>query len=475
MHRQRLAARRGSLADLGRALLALALLLGVVSHPQGPVAAQVVAAAHDDAEWENDRQPAYDGDGWLASQGGTPPLSFPSAGVALGSWIPVSDFDAAATAANDCWGYVAPSGREYAIIGLSLGTGFVEVTDPANAQIVDVLPGPASSWRDIKTYQEYAYVVSEGGGGIQVFDLAQIDSGIVSLANTVTTGGRAATHDVALNTESGRLYRAGGGGNNPVQGLRIYSLADPSLPLFVGAWHDRYCHDAQVVTWSEAPYAGVEVAFCYANDTTVSGNPGIEILDVSDPQNITTIGSINLALPPIFSHPASYSHQGWLSVDRSYVYFDDEVDENATGNPTTTRIIDVSDLSNPTQVAIFTNGNSARDHNLFTRGSLIFEANYRSGLRVFDASDPLAPFEVAFFDTYPDDDDAHYNGLWGVYPYFPSGTIVGSDIEKGLFVWTLAGAAVPALPPAAAWVVALLTAGAGAAALRRRVTHPAKR
>jgi choice-of-anchor B domain-containing protein len=323
-----------------------------------------------------------------------------------------------------------------------------------------------SSWRDIKTYQQFAYAVSEGGGGIQIFDLSLIDNGVVTLANTVTTGGRLSTHDVAINTESARLYRVGGGGNNPVQGLRIYSLADPSLPVLIGEWHDRYCHDAQVVTWTESPFVGVEVAFCYANDTTISGNPGIEILDVSDPQNISTIGSLNLALPPLFSHPASFSHQGWLSADRQYIYFDDEVDESATGNPTTTRVIDVSDLSNPTQVAIFTNGNTARDHNLYTKGTLIFEANYRSGLRVFAAGNPLAPAEFAYFDTYPDDDNVNYNGLWSVYPYFPSGTIIGSDIEKGLFVWTFTAPPVPALSTGGLLAMAILLIVAAAAAFR---------
>ncbi|NQZ95534.1 MAG: choice-of-anchor B family protein [Myxococcales bacterium] len=379
------------------------------------------------------------------------------------------DFDAAATAASDIWGYVSPSGREYALIGLSLGTGFVEVTDPSNAQVIDVLPGPTSSWRDIKTHGEYAYVVSEGGAGIQVFDLTQLDSGGVTLVTTVTTGGRVQTHDVAINSESARLYRAGGGGSNPVQGLRIYSLANPSLPAFVGEWNDRYCHDAQVVTWSEAPYDGVEVAFCYANDTTTSGNPGIEILDVSDPQNISVIGSINLALPPIFSHAAYYSHQGWLSPDRQLIYLNDEVDESANGNPTTTRIIDVSDLANPTQTATFSNGNNARDHNLFTLGNRIFEANYRSGLRVFDASDPLNPFESAYFDTYPDNDDAHYNGLWGTYPYLPSGTIIGSDIERGLFVWTLTAQSVPSSSTTGLRVAVLLFVAVGALQIRRRV------
>ncbi len=97
----------------------------------------------------------------------------------------------------------------------------------------------------------------------------------------------------------------------------------------------------------------------------------------------------------------------------------------------------MSDLTSPVQVATFTNGNTANDHNLYTLGSLIFEANYRSGLRVFDAADPLAPQEIAFFDTYPEDNEVRYNGLWNVYPYLPSGIVLGSDMEKGLFVWVL--------------------------------------
>jgi len=405
--------------------------------------AQTLSAAHDDIEWELDRQAPYAEAGWRESEGGTAAVAFPSAGIDLRSWISLPEFDPTTNAANDCWGYVAPSGREYALIGLSLGTAFVEVTDPGNAQIVDVIAGPSSSWRDIKTYQQFAYAVSEGGAGIQVFDLSLIDSGVVSLVNTITTGGRLQTHDVAINTESGMLYRAGGGGSSPVNGLRI-------------------------VTWTEPPYAGVAVAFCYANDTAVSGNPGIEILNVSDPANIGVIGSINLSLPPIFSHPAYFAHQGWLSPDRQYVYFNDEVDEGATGNPTTTRVIDVSDLSNPIQVAIFTNGNTARDHNLYTRGELIFASNYRSGLRVFSASDPLAPVEIAYFDTYPTDDNANYNGLWSVYPYFPSGTIIGSDIEKGLFVWSLAAAPVPALSARNALALGAMLAGLTMWTLRTR-------
>src|SRR5262245_33970641 len=258
--------------------VAIGLALCAIATPGARATPPIAPLAHEDEEWEHDRQPPYAGEGWLASQGGAPPLAFASSGVELRSWIPLLDFDPAVTSASDCWGYASPLGREYALIGLSTGTAFVEVTDPANAQIVAVMPGPVSAWREIKTHQHFAYVVSEGGGGIQVFDLSQIDSGLVTLASTVTTGGRLATHNVAVNPASGRLYRAGGGGT-PVLGLRIYSLANAALPVFLGEWNGRYCHDAQVVTWTDPPYAGVEVAFCYANDTSTSGNPGIEILD----------------------------------------------------------------------------------------------------------------------------------------------------------------------------------------------------
>ena len=437
---------------------ALACTLGVASS---------TSLAHDDSEWEQDREAPYPGTGWTASQGGNPAVSFASQGVVLQSWLTVADLDTQATAANDIWGYVSPSGREYALVGISNGTAIVEVTNPASAQLIATIGGPSTSWRDIKTYQHYAYVVSEAGPGIQVLDLSQVDGGIVTLSATITTGGRAATHDVAIDTESGMLFRAGGGGNFPPLGIRIYDLKTPSTPAWAGEWHGRYCHDVQAVTWQQSPFAGVEVAFCYANDTTTAGNPGIEILDVSDPQNISVIGSINLSLPPIFSHAALYSHQGWLSTDRRYVYMNDEVDEGTLGNTTLTRVIDVQDLTNPIQVATFTNGNTARDHNLFTDGILIYQANYRSGLRIFSALNQLAPVEFAWFDTHPADDDAHYNGLWGVYPYFPSGVIVGSDIESGLFVWTL-GPNVPALPGPMACLGAAAVGLAGLVAARRR-------
>lgn len=382
--------------------------------------------AHEDDPKERDRQPPYEGPAYYRGTSAWHGVSFPSSNIILEAWLPLAEFGGNINRGNDCWGYVSPSGREYAIIGLSHGTGFVEITTPNNPQVLAVPSGPSSTWRDIKTHGNHAYAVSEGGSGIQVFDLDDIDNGNVHLVNTITEGGTSATHNVAIDTVSGFLYRCGGSG----EGLRIYSLADPTTPTLVGQWPDRYVHDAQIVTFNEGPYAGKQLAFCFGGFNGGWVTPGLSILDVTDKSNILDVAHYQYPNP-------SYSHQGWLSPDHQYAYLNDELDEQDNNIPTTTHVLDISDPQNPVQVSTFTNGTSAIDHNLYTRDNLIFEANYRSGLRVFDATDPQAPVEVAYFDTYPDNDAARFNGLWSNYPYFPSGTIIGSDLEKGLFVWSL--------------------------------------
>jgi choice-of-anchor B domain-containing protein len=352
----------------------------------------------------------------------SPGIQFPSNGVQLMSWLPLSEFGQGAAGGNDCWGYVSPSGSEYAILGTTNGTGFVRIDDPGNAQVVGFIPGPVSLWRDIKTYEHYAYAVSEGGGGIQVIDLSGIDSGVVTHVNSVTSGGTQATHNVAIDEDSGYLYRCGGGG----RGLRIYRLhTNPQSPVYVGSWDTRYVHDAQVVTMTSGPYAGQELAYCCNGNSAT----GLDILNVTNKNNISLLDHVTYS-------PSAYSHQGWLSPDRNLFYLGDELDENGANN-TTTHIIDVSNPSSAFGVGSFTNQSTAIGHNLYTLGNDIYAANYRSGLRIFDATNPLSPVETAWFDVWPTDDQAEFSGLWSCYPYFPSGTVIGSDRQKGLFVWRI--------------------------------------
>jgi len=386
------------------------------------------ALAHEDDPKILDSKPAvksvgYRADAWGRGEAFALGVSetFEAENVSLMAWLPLGELGAGK--GNDCWGYTSPSGREYALFCGNIGLYVVEITVPSAPVQVAFIPGELSLWRDAKVYGTRCYVVSEGGGGIQVVDLANVDAGQVTLTNTVTSGGNGSTHNVAIDTVSGYLYRCGGLSN----GLRIYSLANPGSPQYVGSWGNRYVHDAQIKTFTSGPYAGKQIAFCCSGFNGGSVETGVSILDVTNKSNIIHRGQITWPA-------AAYSHQAWLSDDGQTLYVNDELDEKGS-NPTKTHIIDVSDIDDPQYVTTFTNDSLSIGHNLYVKGDLLYEANYRSGLRVFDLSNaPASVPEIAFFDTDPTSDAATFNGMWSNYPFFSGGKVIGSDLERGLFV-----------------------------------------
>ena len=333
---------------------------------------------------------------------GTAHAGYPSDKVAMYSHLSLGDLGV--NFAEDCWGYVSESGREYAIVGVSSGTAFVEITDPTNPVIVDIMT-QSNRGRDMKVYQNYVYSSSDSGP-THVYDVSDIDNGVITHVRSFNRG----THNLALDEVSGFLYLAVGGP------MRVYDLSDPSNPNEVGIWEGE-THDAQIVTYTDGPYAGRQIAFVFAGRSD-----RLDIVDVTDKSNIFRIGQTGYP-------SAAYTHQGWLTADRRYLYVSDELDDIAR-----TTIIDVSDLTNPTFIRDFTTGSSATDHNLFVHNGFIFEANYSSGMHIFNTVDPENPVRVGYFDTFPANDNPSYDGAWATYPFFPSGTVIVSDRDGGLFV-----------------------------------------
>jgi len=352
--------------------------------------------------------------------------AFDSSNITLLAQIPLNNFFGIdSSSGNDCWGYVSGTGREYAIMGLAGGYAFVEITNPTSPVIVDTVNGPVSLWHDVKVIGDYAYGVSEGGSGIQIMDLSDIDNGNVTLVRNWTAGGYSTTHNIVANEESGSLWVVGTNIGNG--GLIHIDISNPELPSLDGGWTDMYLHDAQVVTWQGGALDGREIAFGAGGLGGGFTSTGLRIIDVTDPNNTQTLATV-------FYSNSGYSHQVWLSTDRKYVYLNDELDEGNSVPVTTTRIINVEDPANPFFVGTFTSGTPSIDHNLYTRDSVIYQSNYRSGLRVFDGLDPTNPVEIAYFDTYPGSDAPEFNGAWSNYPFFPSGNVIISDIERGLFI-----------------------------------------
>jgi choice-of-anchor B domain-containing protein len=365
--------------------------------------------------------PPYKGGGVVGDPRGPNEVAddgFSAGNTTLLSWLALDDFPGDHSRGNDCWGYTSPSGREYAIMGLERGFGFVDITDPVNPVILEVIGGARSVWRDVKVIGEYAYGVNEDGNGIQVMDLRQIDQGVVRHVRDRRQNGHSRTHNIAANPDSGYLYLCGGNIGNG--GLVAFNTNDPEWPTIDGAWTGNYIHDAQIVTYTEGPYAGREIAYGF------TGN-WMRVIDVTNKNNMTLLAQV--------TYPgARYCHQGWLSGDRQYVYADDEFDEVRGQDTTATRIFDVSDPGNPVYLGIGSSGQPASDHNQYWHNGNLYQANYRSGLQVLDASDPVNPRRIAWFDTHPETDNSGFAGSWSCFPFFESGSILISDMQRGLFV-----------------------------------------
>lgn len=309
-------------------------------------------------------------------------------------------------------GYAHPNGREYALLGGYNGTHIIDVTEQPIHQVA-FIPGPASGWREMKAYGNYGYVVSEGGGGLQIIDLSKLpqeatlvrsDTSIFFTAHTISQHGT-------------YLYVNGTGVNAGANGgTLIYDLSkDPLRPEHISTWSLRYVHDAVV-----------------RNDTLYASainNGKLDIVYLGD-------GQKNPQLVNSIEYPGAGTHNADLTPDGSYVMTTDEIGST----PKTLKVWDVRDVENISKVADWTPVPGQIIHNVHMKGSIAYIAWYTAGTRVVDMSNPLDPAELGFYDTYPGA-SATYSGNWEVYPYLPSGKILSSDMQTGLHVFTFNGAA----------------------------------
>lgn len=346
--------------------------------------------------------------------------------------IPLITFEA--NSGNDSWGWTDPTnGREYALMATNTNVSFIDITDTADPVYLGNIPTAtiSSSWRDVKVYNNHAFIVADNASnhGMQVFDLTRLRNvvnppEIFSADAHLTDFGSA--HNIVINQSSGYAYIVGTDRSGTYSGGPLFiNIQNPTSPVFEGGFgQGGYSHDAQVVTYNgpDSDYTNREILIG-------SNENEVVIADVTDKSNPVKISDISYS-------NVRYAHQGWFTENMKYFILGDELDELRVGNNTRTIIFDFSDLDAPIFHFDYLGPTAAIDHNGYVKGDSYYFANYRAGLRVLDISqiENSSFTEIGFFDTYPENDGTDFDGAWNVYPYFPSGNIVISDINRGLLV-----------------------------------------
>lgn len=310
---------------------------------------------------------------------------------------------------SDIWGYVDEMGNEYALVGMENGVSIVDVTNPTNPNELFWVNGAQTWWRDLKTWNDKVYITNEGGNGLMIIDLAPLP-GSTNLSVTNYTGNNYpfnTAHNLYID-ENGYCYIFGS--DYGVGGAIILNLNLPTTdPNFeVGVYNQYYIHDGMV-----------------RGDTLWGGaiNDGfLTVIDVSNKSNPTLMATKTT--------PSNFTHNCWISDDGHTVFTTDEKGNGFIAS------YDVSDLGNITELdRVQSNpGMNVIPHNVHVKGNFIVTSYYRDGVVVHDVSDPNNMIEVANYDTSPLYSGYDFNGCWGVYPWLPSGNIIASDIEEGLYV-----------------------------------------
>ena len=371
--------------------------------------------------------------------------------IDLQSRMPASALHANNPSLNDIWGFVdLNDNREYALVGLTNGTSVVDITNPVSPVLVGHVPGFLSTWRDLKAYQyfdtdaneykAYAYVTTEAMQGMQIIDLTDLPNSIslvatindFSNAHNIYIGNIDYSTGMALPGLDPVIYVSGsnaGGG-----AFRAYNLTNPIAPELVSSAPagTGYVHDvtSMVITDERTSQCAFQHNPC---EILIDFNENaVEIWDLTNKDSPFKISSTTYT-------NVGYTHSGWYSEDKMFVFVQDETDEINYGGNTVLRTMDISDLANPFISNVYSGPTQAIDHNGFALGDYYYMSNYRRGLTVLNVSDPNQPVEAGFFDTYPTPsaNTATFAGAWGTYPYLPSGNVLISDSSYGLFIVTL--------------------------------------
>ena len=316
---------------------------------------------------------------------------------------------------SDIWAYVDTSGIEYALVavkgnsgGSNGGLSIVSLEDAENPEEVFFAPGTSSTWRDIKTYNGYAYVTTEAADGLMIVDLNGLPDTNSIVVSSYFDQLWITAHNLYID-ENGIMYVFGAGNDSlGVDGVLMYDLnLDPLEPDFIGEYNVAYVHDGMArgdTLYTANVYAG-----------------NFSIIDVSDPENPIYLGGAET--------PDTFTHNIWVSDDGDFVYTTDEV---SSAYIASYDISDLNDIEEQDRIQ-FDPGSSTIVHNVHFLNEYLITSYYKAGITIHDVSDPTNMVQTGHYDTSPLSGSG-FDGAWGVTPFLPSGLILASDISEGLFV-----------------------------------------
>ena len=210
----------------------------------------------------------------------------------------VGSYEWSNTEGSDIWGWVDNNGDEYALVGLNDGFSVVNISNPATPVEEFYISDLNSTWRDIKTWGNYAYVTTEADAGLLIVDLNDMTGNtyyhVTQFSGPNGSVEFTAAHNIYID-ENGIAYIFGASsntGSSPSDGAIFLDVAtNQTNPVYLGEWDDHYIHDG--MARGDTMYASC----IYAGE--------LYVVDVSNKSNPINLGQT--------STPDAFTHNAWVS------------------------------------------------------------------------------------------------------------------------------------------------------------------
>ncbi len=326
---------------------------------------------------------------------------------------------------NEIWG-LHVNDTEYAIIGSTAGTHFIDLSDPYNPEETFFVEGGSTGGqiihRDYHDHKGYLYAVADEGANstLQIIDISRLPDEIELVYDANNLIRR--THNLFIDEATDKLYTGiSQGTSNQYSPLRVFDITEPANPVEIGSYS----------SFDNFQIGQVHDLFV-RNDTAYMncGPEGFAVAYFADMDNPITLATLS----PAEYMQSGYNHSGWLSENGDYYYMADET------WGTDIKVMDMRSLPDIFFTDFIDAGNENEysiPHNQIVHDNKLYSSYYYDGLVVWDLDNPAEPTLSWHYATTDYPHQQNYEGAWGVYPFLPSGLVLVSDMQYGLFVLNL--------------------------------------
>ncbi len=312
--------------------------------------------------------------------------------------------------------YQQSKNKEYAILGGIDSIYFFDVTDATSPKLIVAKPGYSKHCinRDFAIKNQYLYCVADQGkAALEIYNMSYLPDSVSLVYSNDSLSQNC--HTICVYNDL--LFMASNKRSFIAHQLDIIDISNPEKPHLSYSLNPPKSSSGFLFNYVHDVAIRKDTLYCFC------GNDGVHVFDITQ-----------IAKPKYLNGITQYPGQGFCHSGTLYgnhLFFTDENNGKGVKN------YNIEDIYNPFYINSVSSNVNAIPHDTYVKDSFLWLSSYQDGVTVWNIKNPDNPILAAYYDTYPQNKPNEYlgfKGCWGLYMALPSGIILASDLNNGLFI-----------------------------------------